>query len=225
MSNNVATVILILAIIIVLMFVGGFIFLNKDLFFLEEDSLSEEDFVQTNIIEETKTTTAEERDSINTTENDTETSPEEIITDPMLIQIANRYNSCSAVQEMRGLGYTMNATARQNRISINSSGDGLFFNVVFVCNDNILSTEIRVDTIDARQSLIRGILGLSLMDCVAQIKGYPERALTQSFNQDVASNYTLENEGAEIRNLNSYLDNSVISMKIDLESELSFLNK
>lgn len=221
-NNNIVTVVLILVIIIVLILVGAFIALNKEVFFAGEDTLSKEDFVQANISETTEWENVQDvSDSTGGVENNNgETNVEESTEDPVLVQIVDRFNSCSATQEMRQLGYTMNATTQENRINVVSSGDGLYFNVIFVRNDNILSTEIRHNTVEPRSTLIKTLLGINLVDCVSQLKGYPERTLTLALNEEVASNYTLENEGVEIKSL----DNNGIAIRIDLNSEFSFLN-
>lgn len=221
-NNNIVTVVLILVIIIVLILVGAFIALNKEVFFAGEDTLSKEDFVQANISETTEGENVQDvSDSTGGVENNNgETNVEESTEDPVLVQIVDRFNSCSATQEMRQLGYTMNATTQENRINVVSSGDGLYFNVIFVRNDNILSTEIRHNTVEPRSTLIKTLLGINLVDCVSQLKGYPERTLTLALNEEVASNYTLENEGVEIKSL----DNNGIAIRIDLNSEFSFLN-
>lgn len=221
-NNNIVTVVLILVIIIVLILVGAFIALNKEVFFAGEDTLSKEDFVQANVSETTEGENVQDvSDSTGGVENNNgETNVEESTEDPVLVQIVDRFNSCSATQEMRQLGYTMNATTQENRINVVSSGDGLYFNVIFVRNDNILSTEIRHNTVEPRSTLIKTLLGINLVDCVSQLKGYPERTLTLALNEEVASNYTLENEGVEIKSL----DNNGIAIRIDLNSEFSFLN-
>lgn len=221
-NNNIVTVVLILVIIIVLILVGAFIALNKEVFFAGEDTLSKEDFVQANVSETTEEENVQDvSDSTGGVENNNgETNVEESTEDPVLVQIVDRFNSCSATQEMRQLGYTMNATTQENRINVVSSGDGLYFNVIFLRNDNILSTEIRHNTVEPRSTLIKTLLGINLVDCVSQLKGYPERTLTLALNEEVASNYTLENEGVEIKSL----DNNGIAIRIDLNSEFSFLN-
>ena len=222
MSNNIMTVFLVLVIIIVLILVGGFIVLNKDVFFGESETASEKDFVQANVVETTEPEIEQEgNDSVATTENDnTGTNSEGDVTDPMLIQIADRYNSCSVTQEMRQLGYTMDAIAEGNRINVVSTGEGLYFNVSFLRNDNILSTEIRSNATDTRLIMIKILLGVTLVDCVAQVKGYPERTLTNALSEDAAMYYTLENEGVEMEVLN----NNGMAIRIDLNSDLSFLN-
>lgn len=221
MSSNITTFFLIIIIIIVLILVGGFIVLNKDVFFKKTDKSLVENFVQENIvigISETENT----QESIDTIQNDDlETNSQTDVTDSMLIQIVNRYNSCSATQEMRQQGYTQYATNQGNNINIISSGDGLYFNVNFVCQDNILSTEVRVDATESREIIAKIMLGITLLDSVAQIKGYPERTLTNALNEDAAMYYTLENEGVEMEVLGN---NEGMAIKIDLDSDLSFLN-
>lgn len=224
MSNNIVTVILIFAIIVVLILIGVFIFQYREVFLGEENAIVTENFLHTNTMGVSKSTNTQESEStINTVENNEEEisiQAEDEGTDSMLTQIIDRFNSCSATQEMRQLGYTMYATAQANTLNIISTGDGLYFNVNFMLEDNILFTEIENNTTEPREPIIRTMLGISLVDCVSQIKGYPEKTLTQALNDDAAMNYTLENEGVEIKSLN----NGGLTIRIDLNSNLSFLN-
>ena len=143
------------------------------------------------------------------------------INDSILSNIANTFNSCSASQKMRLQGYTMNAMATENKITAFSSGDGLNFNIEFILDNNILYTEIVYNETDPRITAIKVTLAVILVDCVGQVKGYPDGILSAALGDEVAMNYTIENEGVEIKQLANGKD---MVVKVDLNSNFSFLN-
>lgn len=143
------------------------------------------------------------------------------INDSTLSSIANTFNSCNASQKMRLQGYTMNAIATEDKITVFSSGDGLNFNIEFILDNNILYTEVMYNETDPRITAIKVTLAIILVDCVGQVKGYPAGTLSTVLGDEVAMNYTIENEGVEIRQLANGKD---MVVKVDLNSEFSFLN-
>ena len=121
---------------------------------------------------------------------------------------------------MREQGYTFNAIASGDKITVFSSGNGLSFNIEFILNNNILYTEVLYNQADSRITAINLTLAIALVDCIGQVKGYPEGALTEALSNETAMNYTIENEGIEIKQL----DNSQnIYVKVDLNSSFSFV--
>lgn len=143
------------------------------------------------------------------------------INDSTLSSIANTFNSCNASQKMRLQDYTMNAMATENKITVFSSGDGLNFNIEFILDNNILYTEIMYNETDPRITAIKVTLAVILVDCVGQVKGYPDGTLSTALGDEVAMNYTIENEGVEIRQLANGKD---MVVKVDLNNNFSFLN-
>ena len=137
----------------------------------------------------------------------------------VLDHIANKYNSCSATQEMRAKGYTMNATKQDNKILLSSSGVGINYSVEFILNNNILSTEILITDSIGQAKMICAVV---LADCIAQLKGYSERTLTNALNDEISATYTLSNQGIELRPLEN---TQGMSLKVDLSKDFSFLNR
>lgn len=146
----------------------------------------------------------------------------EIQIDDRLTQITNIFNNCNTVKQMIAQGYTMSASARTNGITISSSGNGLYYTVEFELNNDILSTQIEYDKQEYRNSLIKLYLALPLVDSVGQMKGYADKTLFNALNKEEAKNYTLENEGVEIKNAPNSKD---IIIRVDLNSDFSFLNQ
>lgn len=116
----------------------------------------------------------------------------------------------------------MNASVSKNEIFISSSGDNLYFNVNFKKEDNILYSEILYDLVDNRKTAIKMYLAIILADCVGQVKGYSEREITKALSDKNALNYTIENEGIEMKKKN---DETGILIKIDLNNDFSSLKK
>lgn len=143
------------------------------------------------------------------------------INDSTLSNIANTFNSCNASQKMRLQGYTMNAMATENKITVFSSGEGLNFNIEFILDNNILYTEIMYNETDPRITAIKVTLAVILVDCVGQVKGYPDGTLSTALGDEVAMNYTIENEGVEIKQLANGND---MVVKVDLNNDFSFLD-
>ena len=143
------------------------------------------------------------------------------INDSTLSNIANTFNSCNASQKMRLQGYTMNAMATENKITVFSSGEGLNFNIEFILDNNILYTEIMYNETDPRITAIKVTLAVILVDCVGQVKGYPDGTLSTALGDEVAMNYTIENEGVEIKQLANGND---MVVKVDLNNNFSFLD-
>lgn len=142
--------------------------------------------------------------------------------DITLSKIANIFNNCYTSQIIRLQGYPINAMATDNTITVASSADGVnFFVTEFILDNNILYTEVMYNDADSRITAIKVILAVALIDSVGQIKGYPEKMLSKALGEEVAMNYTIEKEGVEIKQLND----SGMVLKVDLNSDFSFLNK
>lgn len=141
--------------------------------------------------------------------------------DSKLVQIVNTFNSSNTAEQLRLQGYTLNAAILQDGITVFSSGEGLTFNIQFVLNNNILSTEIMYNHADSRITTIEMLLAIILIDSVGQNKGFPEQTLSTALAQQAAMNYTIENEGVEIKKLDN---EQGVAIRVDLNSDFSFLN-
>lgn len=137
-----------------------------------------------------------------------------------LNKIANIFNNCNASREMIEEGYTMNATATENKIIIYSSGKGVSFNVEFILENNILYTEITYNQVDNKIAASRLTLAVILIDCVGQLKGHEDRALSKALSAGDAKYYTIDNEGVELKQL---ADKQCVLLEADLNSDFSFL--
>ena len=96
----------------------------------------------------------------------------------------------------------------------------LSYTINFKLENDVLSTQIYLDEQEQRNTLIKLLLTIPLLDCVGQLKGYPDGAMLTAINNDEAQYYTLENEGVEIKNTQNNKD---IIVRIDLNSEFNFL--
>ena len=215
-KENLITIVLIFIIIIVSIAFGIFMYniairnFNTNDFKVQEISDLNEGINENVIVEP-------EIEEINNSTNPEEGQSNEIV----LTEIANIFNNCKSTQEMIERGYTMEAYASENDITIVSSGDGLVFYVQFVLNDNILSSEIEYIDLNSGLTAIKSMLAVKLVDCVGQTKGFADGELLNSLGNEEAMNYTIENEGVEIKQL---ADNKGMSIKVDLNSNFSFLN-
>ena len=143
-KENSITILLVSLIIIILLALGIFIYKmtieynNNSNIVVEEipTTMINNNMNESNkIIEQVEDEISKNKsNSISVEENDRNTQ----IVESTLIQIANIFNNCNPTQEMKLQGYTMNATALDNEITVFSSGDGLSFSVEFMINDNIV---------------------------------------------------------------------------------------
>lgn len=180
-----------------------------------EESLIEEQETNVEEISEIEKIDTEEETNIEE-ENDGSEIAEE--GDLILNQIANKFKECNTRREMIRQGYYMDITVRGNKIAIHSGGVGVSVTQYFQLEENILTTSIREDLGTSEENIVKSLLATVLFDCVAQLKGYPERTLTLRLAEEESQYYTLEKEGVEI-----VVDNGLI-MKIDLNSNFDFLN-
>lgn len=211
-KENYITIILISVIITILLGLGVFIYKITNKYKNIDNNITITEF---QAISNTNNDISQKNIIVQEREND------ETFTNSTLIQIASIFNNCNITQKMILQGYTMEATATPNEINVFSSGDGLAFNVKFILNDNVLSVKILYNDSDSRLTAIKSLLAVTLIDCVGQAKGFSDGALSTALGRDEAMNYTLENEGVEIK----LLENSKgMEFRVDLNSNFLFLN-
>ena len=109
----------------------------------------------------------------------------------------------------------------ENKLKVFTSGDGLSFDIEFEIYDNILFTEIYCNEDEPRITAIELTLAISVVDCVGQMKGYPQRELAVALGAEQALNFTIDNEGIEMKQIE---DGKKILVKVDLNSSFLFLN-
>ncbi len=210
------TIILIISfIILILLLLGIFIYI-----LIREDNKNDN-------IDVAEASTSEV--AINLGENKTEglsldgtvSTETDVNTDTRLTQMADIFNNSKFAQNMISQGYTINATPSGTGVNVSSSGDGLYFNVQFILNNNILSADISNNEVDARMVAIKLFLAVEFVDSAGQLRGFPEGALFNALGKEEYVNYTLENEGAEIKLID---DENKIVVRVNLNSDFSFLN-
>ena len=216
-KDTLITILLILLIIIILS--GLCIFAYKTIIVDTNNNIVNNTVTQENVISNNNinnnTIINQKTNEVSTVTSDSQED------DSTLTQIIDIFNNCYAANEMRSRGYSINATIINDDIYILSGGDGLSFTVKFVRNDNILSTEIDNTSSDTRMAYTQLLLSLMLVDCVIQTKGYPDRAFATTIADKESLDYTLENDGVEIKKSD---DGNYILVNVDLDSDFSFLN-
>lgn len=138
----------------------------------------------------------------------------------VLSQIANIFNNGKARDIMNEQGYIAYAKAKDDRIDMSVGQDHIRVSIEFILEDNILYIEVFYDEIEPMLSAAKMMASILVADCVGALKGYPEGALIKAVTKENAKNFTIENEGIEIRQLNSEQSGMI---KIDLKSDLPFL--
>lgn len=206
MRENILTVIIIIVIIIVLsLLIVGFYFFNK--------TLSEENIINDTNISSVDVTPNIVNNSITETTVEDETSY-------ILQQIVDKFNSCSVTQQLRSINYDVKASTSDNQIIVFCAGDGQTSLIKFTYNNNILSTEIPVRSVKSMLTVADTLLALDLVDCIGQLKGFPERTITNALSGETVPTYTLENDGLEIVAVEN---NSKIRIRVDLTSNFPSL--
>lgn len=232
MKDYIFTIFLVLCIIIVIIgIVGIFIYFEED----SASNISNETY-QTNEVlkpEETDNTVEnevinEEIDEENQRENIEENSDTEVEEEndldpeeeeePILNQIVNKFNNSNTTREMIMRGYPMRASASENQIIITTGTTGLTIQQEFYLDNNILSTAVDKYEEQSEIAAMKLLLASTLFDCVAQLKGHQPKALTNKLLGEDFLDFTIENEGVQ------FIDGDVITMKIDINGEFSFLN-
>ena len=142
---------------------------------------------------------------------------------PILNRMSEIFENTELAEVMRKQGYTMDATVFDDIVIISSIGQGVNFNIKFTLDDdNILYSEILYNKTNPEITLAEAIIATLFLDSAGQIKGYKEGTLYKALVGENLSKYTIESEGVEIKNIGH--DNYDIYIKIDLNSNFSFLN-
>lgn len=219
------TVLLVFFIILVFVILGVFVYkFNKD-----DENNSENIVEQEQISSTEKNTNKKEnvsnsanenksQENINNSVNEEDSIHTQII-DQRLTEIANIFNSCDITKEMRAHGFMQSAMAIKDGIEIRSGNSHINCNINLKLENDILFAEI-LDDEDEYVRLTKANLVIILVDCMGQIKGYPENAIIDVLWDESSSNYTLENEGIEIKRLEN--DQGGV-IRVDLNSDFPFM--
>ena len=145
-----------------------------------------------------------------------------IETDERLTALVQIFNSSNAVYKLHDLGYELDAIAQGDIIIIETFGDGLSFSVKFELVDNVLSTVLEYDEKYPEVSAIKMILGSTLLDTAAQVKGFEEGQMMGFLSHDSSFYCTLEEDGFSVEVSE---DGRFLTYKINLDSELNTLKE
>lgn len=145
-----------------------------------------------------------------------------IETDERLTALVQTFNSSNAVYKLHDLGYELDAIAQGDIIIIETFGDGLSFSVKFELVDNVLSTALEYDGEYPEVSAIKMILGSTLLDTAAQVKGFEEGQMMGFLSHDSSFYCTLEEDGFSVEVSE---DGRFLTYKINLDSELNTLKE
>ena len=145
-----------------------------------------------------------------------------IETDERLTALVQTFNSSNAVYKLHDLGYELDAIAQGDIIIIETFGDGLSFSVKFELVDNVLSTALEYDGEYPEVSAIKMILGSTLLDTAAQVKGFEEGQMMGFLSHDSSFYCTLEEDGFSVEVSE---DGRFLNYKINLDSELNTLKE
>lgn len=137
-----------------------------------------------------------------------------------LDKIVEKYNNSSAVMEWRSNGDMSVATVDENKILIKTMSLDYSFDVVFTLDGTILTGEVYNEGDNDAVITSKAKVLPVVLDSVACVKGFQEKALQTLIDSDASKNYTLENEGILIE-----ADSTKIIMKIDISKDLSFVNQ
>lgn len=142
-----------------------------------------------------------------------------------LNKIKNTFDNCNKIQSLKEKGFFIDTFVVDNKLKVNCNIYNFSFYLEFVKTGNILSTEILSDVDNPEyipeKSFIELTLAAILIDCVGQVKGYPEGRIMEILGEDRALEFTINNEGVELKPIDG---GRKISVKVDLNSNFPFLN-
>lgn len=215
-------IILAVAIIVVLFIIGIFIYIIGSRTDNRTDNNIRE--IQVGVIEEKDVGDEKketEDENYNTPVFEVEKDDNTKENDEILKEIKDIYNNKEAIQKMRSKGYFMNASVVENGLKVLAAYGSINFEVDFELNDNILYTEIFYNESNNETAYVQTVLAAQLIDCVGQMKGFPEQALAVALGKEQSLDFTIDNEGIESKKIE---EEHKITIKVDLNSSFDFLN-
>ena len=130
-----------------------------------------------------------------------------------LSQIVTKFNNCSTVQEYKESGTTFTASSSDNKLNITITADTDDVDettLEYTLDGTILTSEFPDDVLSG------GVVAIILVDCIGQLQGYSDGQLIETLMNADVENYTLENEGFEVKQLSG--DN--MQVKIDISKKM-----
>ena len=132
-----------------------------------------------------------------------------------LSEISDSFNNSSSVQEYASYGTVMKATSEENKLIISVEYSGQTDTCEYTLDGSILTTKFSQEN-----ALSAGIATMILIDAIGQLHGYKDGDLFDTLNSAEVVNYTVENEGFEIKESS---DGS-IDVKIDIDKKFTLVN-
>lgn len=134
-----------------------------------------------------------------------------------LDEIVNKFNASKTVSQISEAGTAMIAAREDLTILLTADRNGTKMNVEFILDDSILSANVSAPE---PEDMAKPIMAMLLVDCVGQIHGYPEGDTMSILNSQKIKNYTVANEGLEMKDLG---ENS-FAISIDITKRFPLLN-
>lgn len=221
-KTHILPTILLVSLIIIIFLLLGIIIYNA---VIKETEPAEIEQISTENVIKKEGKRKSEFDNKTTSENTTEENLS--IYDPRVTELVDIFNNSYFSERMRSMGATLDthveavANISGLKIIIYSSY-GYLSEIEFKLDNNILSTVIPYNENDKDKVLVESIATQVLIDCIGQMKGYPENEVGKAIGKDESQYYTLENDGIETVVIPDTYD---ISVKIDLDSDFPFMTK
>ena len=139
-------------------------------------------------------------------------------TTPTLEQIANAFNNCDTVQS--SWSYPNNsakAIATDNKLTITLETDEEYEGdkeFEYKLDNNVLSIVLNKD------DRLGAIATYYLVDSIGQLHGYKDGELLSTLNSEDVMNYTIDNQGYEIKQL----DDEKVSVKVDITKKIPLID-
>lgn len=131
-----------------------------------------------------------------------------------LTEVAEKFNNCKSVESLKEYEYYYVASVDENvpntlLITVTTGEGKKEFS--FVLEDSILSND--------KLSFDQLYATIMLIDAVGQVNGYEDGELFYTINSEVIRDYTIENEGIEIKDNGDYT-----SIKMDIDKKIPLVD-
>ena len=131
-----------------------------------------------------------------------------------LEQIVSKFNNCESVKQYANYGSIWKASSDDKNINITIEANGNTAELEYVLEGNILSTSLEGD-----DAISGAMVSMVLIDCIGQLHGYSDGELFATLNSEEIQNYTLENEGIEIKQ-----DTTKYIIKVDITKKIPLVD-
>lgn len=131
-----------------------------------------------------------------------------------LDEIANKFNNCNTVKEYAEMESVLKATVNGNKLNISVTSNGQTLNFEYTLTDTILSATFSDDD---EQNGVQ--VATIIADCVGQLHGYSDGDLLDTLNSEKITDYTVLNEGYEIKEIS----NNNYQVKIDISKKIPLI--